>query len=133
VFLSECCKSKSWRCMHMHVASICFKSFQVFHTYVCECFIWMLDMFTMVFKYFSGIFTSVSFMFFCILQLLYLDISKVDRVHIECVWEAAVGTNDVGGDVGDVQSGAGPLLVCSLVRPTCYVLVCSLCAATSGC
>jgi len=29
-------------CIYMHVASICFKCFQVFHTYVCECFVWML-------------------------------------------------------------------------------------------
>jgi hypothetical protein len=34
-FLSGCC-------LYMHIASICFKCFQVFHTYVCKCFIWMI-------------------------------------------------------------------------------------------
>jgi len=38
----------------MHVASICF---QVFHTYICKCFIWMLHMFAM--KCFSGVLASV--------------------------------------------------------------------------
>ena len=46
--LSGCCKSISGWCIYMYVASICFKCFQVFHTYVCECFIWMLHMFTSV-------------------------------------------------------------------------------------
>ena len=45
---------------YMHVASICFECFQVFHTYVCKCFIWMLHMFAMVFNCFSGVFASVS-------------------------------------------------------------------------
>jgi hypothetical protein len=58
----------------------------------------MLHMYAMVFKYFSGIFATVSdacfkcFMclFFCMLQLLHLDVSKVDRVlHMRCMWEAA--------------------------------------------
>jgi hypothetical protein len=82
-----------------------FKCFQVFHTYVCKCFIWMLYIFAMVFKCFSGIFASVSSIFFLILQLLYLDVSKVDRVlHIGCTWESISG-------MGDVQRGTGPLLV----------------------
>jgi hypothetical protein len=37
--LSGCCKSTSGCCIYMHVASICFKYFQVFDTYVCKCFI----------------------------------------------------------------------------------------------
>jgi hypothetical protein len=57
--LSGCCKSRSRCCIYMHVASICFKCFQVFHTYVCECFIWMLHMFAIVFKCFSIVFVSV--------------------------------------------------------------------------
>jgi hypothetical protein len=37
------------------------------------------------FKCFSGIFASVSSVFFCMLQLLYLDILKVDQVlHMGC-------------------------------------------------
>ena len=49
------------------------------------------------------------------LQLLHLDVSKVDRVlHMRCVWEAADGADDVWGGMGgmgDVQGGTGPLLV----------------------
>ena len=37
----------------MRVVSICFKCFQMFHTYVYKCFIWMLHMHAMVFKCFS--------------------------------------------------------------------------------
>jgi len=88
----------------------------------------------MVFKCFSGVFanvfvSSVSFVFFCILQLLYLDISKIDQVlHIECMWEAACGANDrddVRGGVGEVRGGTGLLLVRSLASPMRYTLVCS--------
>jgi hypothetical protein len=77
-------------------------------------------MFVLVFKYFLGIFckcfrcvvSSVSFVFFCMLQLLHLDVSKVDRVlHMRIMWEAA-------GGAGDVRGGASPRLVCSLVSPT---------------
>jgi hypothetical protein len=75
----ECCKwfcldvakSRSRCCMYMHVASICFKCFQVFHTYVCKSFIWMLHMFAMVFKCFSCVFASVSDTYFtCFIYLL---------------------------------------------------------------
>jgi hypothetical protein len=58
--------------IYMHIASICFKYFQVFHTYVCECFILMLHIFIMisnVFEAFPQVFqTFVSndlFVFFC--------------------------------------------------------------------
>ena len=47
--LSGCCKSRSRCCIYIDVASICFKCFQVFHMYVCNCFIWMLHMFAIVF------------------------------------------------------------------------------------
>ena len=36
--LSGCCKSRSECCIYMYVVSICFKCFQVSHTYVCKCF-----------------------------------------------------------------------------------------------
>jgi hypothetical protein len=39
--LHICCKFLSGYCLYMHVANICFKCFQVFHIYVCKCFIWM--------------------------------------------------------------------------------------------
>jgi hypothetical protein len=42
------------------------------------------------------------------LQLLYLDISKVDRMlHMECAWEVA-----------GIQGSAGTLLGRSFVNPT---------------
>jgi hypothetical protein len=37
------------------------------------------------------------------LQLLHLNVSKVDQVlHVGCAWEAAGGTSDVPDSVGDV-------------------------------
>jgi hypothetical protein len=61
----ECCKCFIWllqnldldvayTCMLRYVSSV----FQVFHMYVCECFNWMLHMFVIVFKYFSGVFAK---------------------------------------------------------------------------
>jgi hypothetical protein len=60
VVLSVCCKSRSTCCIYMHVPSICFQVFLGI-SYVCKCFIWMLHIFAMVFKCFSGFFASVSF------------------------------------------------------------------------
>jgi hypothetical protein len=74
----------------------------------------------LVFKCFSDVFSqvfqtlvsSVSSVFFCMLQLLHLDVSKVDRMwHTGCPWEAAGGADDVRG-------GAEPLLARSLASPT---------------
>ena len=98
-----------WFCIRMFQASIPNVSF-VFQTYVASVFIWMLHMFhayvasilsgccvcvAMVFKCFSRVFasvsdahSSVSSVFFCMLQVLDLDISKVYRVlHMKCAWE----------------------------------------------
>jgi len=51
----------------------------------CKYFIWMLQMFVMIFKCFEKLFSSfhkdvssVLSAFFCKLQVLYLDVSKVD-------------------------------------------------------
>jgi hypothetical protein len=61
--------------------------------------------------------SSVSFVFFCMLQLLHLDILKADRVlHMGCTWEVTGGADDIRGD-------AGPLLVCSLASLTRHALV----------
>jgi hypothetical protein len=50
---------------------------------------------------------SLLFVFFCMLQLLYLDVSKVDLVlQMGCTWEATGGADDIRGSVGDVQGGA---------------------------
>ena len=41
------------------------------------------------------------------LQLLHLDVLKVDRVlHMGCVWKAVGSADDVRGGVSDVQGGA---------------------------
>jgi hypothetical protein len=62
----------------------------------------MLHMFAMIFKCFSGVFVDVSSVFFCMLQWLYLNVLKVDRMlHMGCVWEAADDADDVRGGVGD--------------------------------
>ena len=55
----------------LHIHACCKHMFQVFHTYVCKCFIMMLYMFAMVFKCFSGVFASVSDACFkCFIYLL---------------------------------------------------------------
>ena len=60
----------------------------------------MLRVFEMVFKCFSGVFlqvflkhvSSISSIFRRMLQVLHLNVSKVDRVlHMGCAWEAAGG------------------------------------------
>jgi hypothetical protein len=44
------------------------------------------------------------------LQLLYLDVLKVDQVlHIGCAWEAADDASDVWGDTGPLLQSAGAL------------------------
>jgi hypothetical protein len=76
-------------------------------------------MFVMVFKCFQTLISSVLSVFFCILQLLHLDILKVDRVlHIRCAREAASDAGNIRGSMGDVRGDAGPLLGRSLVRCT---------------
>ena len=43
------------------------------------------------------------------LQLLYLDISKVDRVlHMWCTWEMVGGADNVRDGVGDFRGSTGP-------------------------
>jgi hypothetical protein len=70
-------------------------------------------MFAMVFKCFQMFLqvfqmhvSSVLSVFFCMSQVLYLDVSKVDQVlHIGCAWEAGGGVSDPraqSGSVGDV-------------------------------
>jgi hypothetical protein len=64
--------------------------------------------------------SSVSSIFFCMLQLLHMDVSKVDQVlHMGFAWEAAGGTGHVRRGAGDVWGGMSPLLVCLLACPTC--------------
>jgi hypothetical protein len=49
-------------------------------------------MFLMDFKCFKAFLQVFSSVFFCMLQLLHLDVSKIDWVlHMGCAWEAAGG------------------------------------------
>jgi hypothetical protein len=118
----------------LHIHACCKHMFQMFsgvHTHVCKCFIRMFAYVCNGFQMFLGVSASVShacfkcFICFFMLQLLHLDVSKVDRVlHMGCTWEAAGGADDVRGS-------AGPLLVRSLTNLTRYTLVCSLCLVAS--
>jgi hypothetical protein len=65
---------------------------------------------------FQMLVSSVSSVFFCMLQLLHLDVSKIEyMLHMGYVWEAAGGASDVRGGEGDVRDDGGPL-VGALVR-----------------
>jgi hypothetical protein len=85
---------------------------QVFHldvAYVCNVFQNIFEAFSQVFQ---TLVSSVSSVLFCMSQLLYLDVSKVDQMlHMWCVWEAPGDAGDVRDITGDVQSGTSPLLV----------------------
>jgi hypothetical protein len=100
--------------MDLDVAYTCM--FQVFFgiLYVClQVFLWMLHMFAMIFKYFSGIFASVSDIYFkCFIYLLLYVATVASEcfksrsgtvLHMGCAWEAATSdTGDVRGGVGNV-------------------------------
>jgi glutathione S-transferase len=56
----------------------------------------MLHMFAMIFKCFSGVFASVSSVFFYMLQLSYLIVSKINQVlPMGFAWEAVGGADDI--------------------------------------
>jgi hypothetical protein len=58
--------------------------------------------------------THVSSVFFYMLQLLYLDVLKVDQVlHIGCTWEAA----DSAGESGETRARCCRALGRSLASP----------------
>jgi 4-alpha-glucanotransferase len=66
-------------------------------------------MFALVFKYFSDVFASVSyacfkrFFYLFLLQLLHLDILKIDQVlHMSYAWEVSGGESDVRGSAGSL-------------------------------
>jgi hypothetical protein len=64
----------------------------------------------MFLQVFQTLVLSVSFVLFCTLQLLHLNVSKVDQVlHMGCMQKAA-------GDAHNVWGGVDPLLVHSLAR-----------------
>jgi hypothetical protein len=73
--------------------------------YVCDGF----QVFLQVFQTYIS---SVSYVFFFMLQRLHLNVSKVDQVlQMGCAWEAT-------GSTGVIQGCVGPLLGHSLTSPT---------------
>jgi hypothetical protein len=75
----------------------------VFHTYVasvssgcCMCLAMIFKCFQVFTRVFQTLVSNVSSVFFCMLQLLHVNVSKVDRVlHIGCMREVAGGTSDL--------------------------------------
>ena len=65
--------------------------FYMFLTYVISVFIWTLHMFSYIHcKCFSRMFQVFHLSFFFKLQMLHLNVLKVDQVlHMGCAWEAA--------------------------------------------
>jgi Zn-dependent protease len=50
---------------------------------------------------FQTLVSSISSVFFCMLQLLHLNVSKVDQVlHMRCAWKTVDGADDVWDDAG---------------------------------
>ena len=99
----------AYTCMLQAYDSSVFRCFIRMFASVSSGFCIFLQWFSNVLQAFSQVFntlvSSVSSVFFCMLQLLHLDVLKVNRVlHMKYVWEAA--------------DGAGPLLVRSLVSLT---------------
>jgi hypothetical protein len=73
---------------------------------------WFSSVFHVFFQVFQTHVLNVSSIFFCMLQLLHLDVLKVyQRWHMGCAWKTA-------DDAGDVQGDAGPLLGRPLASPT---------------
>jgi hypothetical protein len=107
-----------YKCMLQAYVSKCF---QVFHTYVCECFIWMLHMFAMVFKFFqtfSQVFHLSSFLLYVATVASGCFKNKLSVAHGMRVGsgQAAGDADDVRGDMGNVRSGAGTMLVRSVAN-----------------
>jgi hypothetical protein len=79
---------------------------QVFYldvAYVCNRF----QVLSGVFQVFQTHILSVSFISFCMLQVLHLDVLKVDRMlYMGCLWEAGEGASDPC--TSGHPSGAGP-------------------------
>jgi CBS domain containing-hemolysin-like protein len=88
--------SQCFICFHTYVASVFILMLHIFHTYVesvlsrcCVCLQWFSSVFSCFCKYFRRMF-HVFHLFFYMLQVLHLDVSKVDRVlHVGCKGGAA--------------------------------------------
>jgi hypothetical protein len=92
-----CCKRLA-PVFHLCFSDVCCKCVYLDVPYVshicCKCFIWMLCLFAMVLKYFRVFLqvlqmhvSSISSIFFCMLQVLHPNVSKVYRgyAHGMCV------------------------------------------------
>jgi hypothetical protein len=91
------------------VASVFLWMLHTFHTYVASVFIWILRMLAMVFKCFMMFLQvfkhalSVSFVFFCILQELHLNVLKVDLASTADFH--LVGVDQISCGVSCLQGG----------------------------
>jgi hypothetical protein len=76
---------------------MCVASFYLDVVYVCNGF----QLFLVVLQVYQMHISSVSSVFFCILQVLRLDILKVDQVlHMGCTWEEGGGASSpCAGDI----------------------------------
>jgi hypothetical protein len=77
VFLSRCCKSRSGCCIYKHVASVFFKWFEVFHTFVASVSSGCLQWFLSVFRCFCKCFR-------CMFQMFHLSSLHVATVAFGC-------------------------------------------------
>ena len=77
-YMLQACLFGCYICFYIYVSSVLsggYVCFTIVFTCFCKCFSRMFQVFQLSF-------------FFCMLQVLHLNISKVDRVlHIECAWE----------------------------------------------
>ena len=90
----------AYTCMLQAYVSTVFKCFIcMFASISFGCCIWLqwfLNVLQAFLQVFQRLVLSVSSIFFCMLQLFHLDVSKVYQVlHIGCTWEAVAGADDV--------------------------------------
>jgi hypothetical protein len=139
-FVSDgCCKSRSQRCISYNGCTRMLQRSAYVSHICCLCFIWMLRMFAIFFKCFHVFFqvfqkhvSSISSVFRRILQVLHLDVLKVDRVlHLSSpsaasprcllLLPAPVGHPPLPPpllDASDVRDSAGPAWARKTARET---------------
>jgi hypothetical protein len=82
-----------WMLHNMHVASVCFQVFQMFHTYVASVSSEYCIYLQWLFKYFASVSDAYFRCFTCfgrMLQMFYQDVAKVDMVLHMLQWDPAV-------------------------------------------
>jgi hypothetical protein len=98
IFLSGCCKSRSGCCVHMHVATTCFKCF--------SCFIHMLQVFHLDVAYvLQWLHTYFLSFFWC-----FASVSDVCRKCFSCfrTYVASVSSKGYKSKLGVVHDVIGP-------------------------